>query len=149
MKKLTKSILQKVKLKENELFATIDDNFIEKSQQMTYYLISLLRELKTEVLLNDFKNQKEEITFFKEIKPQIAGKILFYRQVIEMEITSPKINTAKKVNFYKKQLVKVQKKMNDNELNKYILLQRKDKDSMYFLRKNISNFDFQKDFFLK
>lgn len=148
MNTLKENVVKNIKVKENELL-TREDNSIERASQMISYSTDLLNKLKREVLTNGFRNQQEEISFFKEIKPQITGRILFYRKIIEVEIMCPKINTNKQKAFYKKQLANVQKKLNNNELNKYILLQRKDKDVAYFLRKNISNFDFQKDFFLK
>lgn len=148
MNTLKENVVKNIKVKENELL-TREDNSIERANQMISYSTDLLNKLKQEVLTNGFRNQQEEISFFKEIKPQITGRILFYRKIIEVEIMCPKINPNRQKTFYKKQLGNVQKKLNNNELNKYILLQRKDKDVAYFLRKNISNFDFQKDFFLK
>lgn len=131
------NILQKVKDEESNLFITRSKNIIKESDKMILFLSNRLNEIKKEVLKNSFKTKQEEIYFFKEIKPQILGKILFYQNLIDIEILYSKTNVKQQIKYYKTQIHKISKGFND-EFYKYILLERKDKDDFYFLRKNIN-----------
>lgn len=143
--------LQKVEKKENNLFMIQSGNIVTKSNQMILFLSNVLDEVKTKVLKNDFQSEQEEIYFFKRVKPQILGKILFYQKLIEIEVLfCSKSNLKQQVKYYKTHINTISKNFND-EFYRYILLERKDKDDFYFLRKNINYNEFKtihKDFFL-
>lgn len=62
---------------------------IDESYSMTLLLKDLLTELKEFVLNLDFESEQQEIEFFKNIKPQILGKLIFYNKVYRMEISCP------------------------------------------------------------
>ncbi len=142
--------LQKVEKKENDVFMVQSGNIVTKSNQMILFLSGVLDEIKVKVLKNDFKTDQEEIYFFREIKPQILGKILFYQKLIEVEVLCSKSNLKQQVKYYKTHINSISKSFND-EFYRYILLEREDKDDFYFLRKNINYNEFKtihKDFFL-
>jgi hypothetical protein len=42
-------------------------------------------DLRKYVLRNDFKNEEEEISFFKVIKPKVFSKLIFYNELLRME----------------------------------------------------------------
>jgi hypothetical protein len=41
------------------------------------------------VLQTGFKDEQQEINFFKNIKPQILGKLIYYNKVFRIETTCP------------------------------------------------------------
>ncbi|RYD74187.1 MAG: tetracycline regulation of excision, RteC, partial [Verrucomicrobiaceae bacterium] len=62
---------------------------IEESYQMTIVLRDLLSKMKEHVLDNGFQDATEEIEFFKNIKPQILGKLIYYNKVFRIESACP------------------------------------------------------------
>ncbi len=142
--------LQKVEKKEYDVLTMQSQDIITKSNTMLLFLSDVLNEIKAEVLEKDFESEHEEIYFFKEIKPQILGKMLFYQKLIDIEVLCSKSNLKQQVKYYKIQIDTISKDFND-EFYKYILLNRVDKDDFYFLRKNINYNELKtihKDFFL-
>lgn len=49
----------------------------------------MLCNIKAKVLQAVFINEQKEIDFFKNIKPQILGKLIYYNQVFRIETTCP------------------------------------------------------------
>ncbi|MCH5685523.1 RteC domain-containing protein [Niabella sp. W65] len=62
---------------------------------MTVYLQDLLFSVKKYIIENEFKNDAEEIHFFRTIKPQILGKLIYYNKVYRIETTCPVSNGNK------------------------------------------------------
>lgn len=67
-----------------------EKNGITKSTRILKFLESKLAELKKFIVKYDFKSEEEEILFFKEIKPKIVSKIIYYMSVYKIEINRPK-----------------------------------------------------------
>ncbi len=67
-----------------------EKNEITKSVQILMFLESKLEELKSFIVQYDFKTEEEEIMFFKEIKPKIVSKLIYYMSVYKIEINRPK-----------------------------------------------------------
>ncbi len=63
---------------------------ITKSTRILKFLESKLGELKKFIVKYDFKSEEEEILFFKEIKPKIVSKLIYYMSVHKIEINRPK-----------------------------------------------------------
>lgn len=62
---------------------------IEESYHMIIFLRNLLSNMKRHVLENGFTDENEEIEFFKTIKPQILGKLIYYNKIFRIEISCP------------------------------------------------------------
>lgn len=150
MNEIFSNALKSIKKKEINLPIVEFENPIKESYERIELLLKHLERMKKEVLHNDFRNHVEEIKFFKKIKPEITGKLLFYRKVIEIETLRPKGSVKNQKNFYEKQEKKILKSNFDNRnLEEYMESQREDKDKVYFIRKHTSFLDSQNDFFLK
>lgn len=67
-----------------------EKNEITKSTRILKFLESKLGELKKFIVKYDFKSEEEEILFFKEIKPKIVSKLIYYMSVYKIEINRPK-----------------------------------------------------------
>lgn len=66
----------------------------DEAYQMTLFLKELLCAIKTKVLHAGFKDEQQEIEFFRNIKPQILGKLIYYNKVFRIETTCP-VNNGK------------------------------------------------------
>ncbi|MDE1207685.1 RteC domain-containing protein [Tenacibaculum larymnensis] len=90
--------LKSIKIKEKNVSLSTD-NIIDETYQMIVFLKGLLSELKTHVLEQGFSNAQEEINFFKNIKPKILGKLVYYNKLSRIETTRP-VNNGRLYNSY-------------------------------------------------
>lgn len=97
---------------------------------------STLTSMKAEVQITGFKNQPEEILFFKNIKKIPLMYHFFYSAVIRLEIRKPKSTSANKINYLERALIKVDKRLSRLiHLMKYKYEDESALDEQYFTRK--------------
>jgi len=89
MKKFTNLYFDEIEKQIKEIERN-EKNEITKSVQILMFLESKLEELKSFIVQYDFKTEDEEIMFFKEIKPKIVSKLIYYMSVYKIEINRPK-----------------------------------------------------------
>lgn len=140
MKTYFRSALLSIREQEQKL--TMDAaHVIQESRAMIQLLSVQLAELKEYVTKNDFISLEEEIEFFKEIKPELYGKLLFYNRVLRVESARPvEIDRASK-KYFSKRLNKLEndhrKFANHCPFYRYYRSGDKNKDEAYFTRGNI------------
>lgn len=111
-----------------------DNNILKKSLEASHVLAEAFDRLKAFILSYQFKDDEEEITFFKEIKPKICYRLIYYRKLYNIEMNRP-AGVDKQKEYLSEEL---------NEINKYNI-KRLDfiryyrsgathLDSLYFLR---------------
>lgn len=115
-----------------------EDSIIEFSYEMTNYLKDQLEVLRSKIKTKGFSDIKEEVIFFKELKPKIHSLLLFYIHVYNLETSRP-IGLSKKVkSHYKSFIAKVSEEnskfYNLNSFYKYVKSNRIDKDECFFTR---------------
>jgi hypothetical protein len=109
-------------------------NVLKKSLEASHVLAEAFDQLKTFILSYQFKNEEEEISFFKEIKPKFCYRLIYYRKLYNIEMNRP-AGVDKQKEYLSEEL---------NEINKYNI-KRLDfiryyrsgathLDSLYFLR---------------
>lgn len=84
LSKILAQIQQKEDKLTSELLPTTHETY-----QMTLFLKDMLSSIKDQVLQFGFKNEQQEIDFFKNIKPQVLGKLIYYNKVFRLETTCP------------------------------------------------------------
>jgi len=89
MKKFTNVYFDEIE-KQIKKIERNEKNEITKSVQILMFLESKLEEIKSFIVQYDFKTEDEEIMFFKEIKPKIVSKLIYYMSVYKIEINRPK-----------------------------------------------------------
>ncbi|QIH34460.1 RteC domain-containing protein [Sphingobacterium sp. DR205] len=112
------------------------EKVIEEAYQMTIVLKELLNEAKNQVFERGFKDKNEEIVYFKNIKPLILGRLIFYNKVYRIETSCP----AKGGDIYIRYFEEEQEKLNyefkerfiDSDFFRYIKSGRTDLDEKYF-----------------
>lgn len=118
---------------------------IDEAHEMTLYLQDLLSSIKQLVTERGFKDDKEEVNFFRVIKPQILGKLIYYNKVYRIESTCPVKNGKMYYTFYSIQLERLKREYVEHICNSYFYRYyrsgRTDRDNTYFKRGNINYHD--------
>mgnify|MGYP000484113157 CR=1 FL=1 len=82
-------LLQKVEWQIQEYEDTAADTFVTLCRLCVDYLQEILGELKNFIISYPFASTEEEIHFFKELKPLLASKIIYYNTVYKIEVRFP------------------------------------------------------------
>lgn len=139
-----KDVLERIHLKEKNV-GLLTDNIIDESSRMVLYIQDLLSELKAYVLIHGFSNENVEINFFKTIKPQILGKLIYYNKVYRIETTCPVSNGKMYYSYFSIQFANLKREYLEHICNTYFYRYyrsgRMDRDHLYFRRGNINYHD--------
>lgn len=124
-------------LKEEEKISFEARHVIEESYHMIVFLRNLLSDLKKYVMDNGFRDDNEEIVFFKTIKPQILGKLIYYNKVFRIETSRP-VNVGKMYfNYFSDELQELKQEYKEHSYNsefyRYYRTGRTDYDREFFL----------------
>lgn len=112
------------------------ENVIILSQKAVGLCSAVLMEMKEIIKKNDFQSTKEEIYFFKNIKPQVYSKLIFYHTLFKIETKQPKAKLLQE-KYLKRVLKKLHKYFQQNkDICQYYWSKRDCYDEIYFLRKN-------------
>ena len=96
-----------------------------------------LVELKQLVLARGFPDKPSEIRFFKEIKPSVCSKLIYYRAVFELESLRPGLDRGSLRKYLQQEQKRVLKYMKKNSGNvQYYRCGHRYLDEKYFLRNN-------------
>lgn len=112
---------------------------IDESYRMTMFLREVLAELKDHVLKFGFSNTSEEIEFFRTVKPQILGKLIYYNKLYRLETACPCPVTGGKLyqKYYANELHHLKQEHGDqisqSEFYRYYRSGRTDRDHEFFL----------------
>jgi len=132
------------KNKEDKISAQ-SKRLIDEAYEMTLYLQDLLFSVRGQVIETGFKNDAEEINFFRTIKPQILGKLIYYNKVYRIETTCPFSNGKMYYNYFSNQLANLKREYVEHICNsdfyRYYRSGRTDCDHIYFKRGNINYHD--------
>lgn len=114
---------------------------INESQHMTIFLRDLLSEVKKMVLEHHFRDEKEEIEFFKMVKPQILGKLIYYNKVYRIEIACPVSNGKLYHKYFSNELNLLKQEYKEHICNsdfyRYYRSGRTDRDHDFFQLGNV------------
>jgi len=108
----------------------------EEAYQMTLFLKEMLFNIKAQVVQDGFTNEQQEIEFFKNIKPQILGKLIYYNKVFRIETTCPVSNGKIHQSYYENLLKNLKSEYKESICNedfyRYYRAGRTDRDHTYF-----------------
>ena len=108
---------------------------IEKAKKIIVFIEDILKQLTDWLKNHVFETIQEEIKFFKEIKPNIVAKLIFYKEIISLVATLP-LDKNKRIKHYEKKLDAInQFHRRNREFIKYIKSQSTHFDELYFSRK--------------
>lgn len=117
-------------------------DIITKATQMLTYLQRKIKELHKWLKNHLFETKEEEMYFFKELKPKLFSKFIYYTKLLKIETNVPASKKLKK-KFYEKELEKMYYNNKRNkEFYKYYRSRAAFNDEQYFIR----NSDNQKSY---
>lgn len=144
MRKFLQNIILEIHNKEDKL-SSQSKRLIDEAYEMTLYLQDLLLTVKKNIIENGFGSDAEEIHFFRTIKPQILGKLIFYNKVYRIETTCPVDNGKMHHGYFSTQLANLKREYIEHICNsdfyRYYRSGRTDRDENYFKRGNINYHD--------
>lgn len=151
MKQLYKNLLLSID-KEEKTASRNSKSVICEAYHMLSFLRELLTEIKAEVLANGFASAQDEIVFFKCVKPQILGKLIYYNKFIILESNAPQTDELLQL-YYAEQLKLLNKEFKKDigasEFYKYYRSGRIDKDETFYRLGNINFYEGLNSFFFE
>lgn len=107
---------------------------ITKSLKASRMLADAFNRLKIFILSHTFNDEEEEIMFFKEIKPKLCYRLIYYRKVYNIEMNRP-AGVEKQKEYLCEKLDEINK-YNSKRLDfiRYYRSGSTHLDSLYFLR---------------
>lgn len=118
-----------------------NQDVIAESEKAVEIITNSIGELKNYVVENHFKSRQEEIIFFKELKPQIFSRYIYYSTIYNIEILKPQGHNSILRGYFIKEFKQIKKHFNSNiDFYKYYRSGSSQFDELYFTRKK---FDFK------
>lgn len=112
-----------------------DENILTKSSHSIKVLETSMNELKAFIASYSFKDNAEEILFFKKIKPQLFSHLIYYNKVYNIESIRPRESVENQKIYLKLELSRLNNFFERNkELYKYHRTECNHLDQYYFLR---------------
>ncbi|WP_321346133.1 RteC domain-containing protein [uncultured Draconibacterium sp.] len=119
---------------------TQTQDFVELTERAMGLCGSVMMKFRESVLKNGFNNEKEEIYFFKHIKPKVESKFIFYTELFQLEANRPDGGKKHQLKYFRdeiKNLCVFQKE--NKELYYYMKRNKVQSDQIYFLRGNLDS----------
>ncbi len=121
--------------KEIQLIELEESNIFQKSINIITLLESAFDKLKEFVSNYSFETQSEEITFFKEAKPQLFSILIYYRKIYNLEMRMPTGSCSDKKNYLEGMLARIKYFFDTNaDFYQYYRSGGTHLDKYYFLR---------------
>lgn len=144
MKNSLQNILLEIHNKENKI-SSQSKSLLDEAYEMILYLQDILFSVKKSITQKGFNDEAEEINFFRTIKPQILGKLIYYNKVYRIETTCPVSNGKMYYSYFSSQLANLKREYIEHICNadfyRYYRSGRTDRDDIYFKRGNINYHD--------
>ena len=128
-------ILSQIHRQEDKLSSQMMQ-MVDEAYQMTLFLNEMLGTIKAKVIKDNFANEQQEIEFFKNIKPQVLGKLIYYNKVFRIETSCPVSNGEIHQSYYENLLKALKSEYKESICNedfyRYYRAGRTDRDHTYF-----------------
>lgn len=128
--------LQKEILKEVDNIEKSDRQPIAKAKEACHVLGRGFAQMKEFIIHYHFRDEAEEIDFFKHLKPQISSLLIYYQRIINIELNRPVGSIDMQKEYFFDQLSAINTYRN-KRLNfyRYYMSGHTHLDSYYFLRR--------------
>lgn len=125
-----------------------DSNILKKSIEASHVLGEVFDRLKRFITSYQFRDETEEITFFKEIKPKFCYRLIYYRKLYNIEINRPVAGTGKQKEYLCEELDAINKYTNKRlDFVRYYRSGSTHLDSLYFLRGRVDTEQYLETFY--
>lgn len=113
---------------------------LQYAQQSVKVLAQALEKLKAHLLHNPVLNKAQEIEFFREIKPPLAAKLIYYNELYTFEANKPHGQKSTR-KYTRAQLKKIRRFYKEHaEFYKYFRTGNRSLDHKYFIRQKSNTF---------
>jgi hypothetical protein len=151
MKLFTESLMSELE-HQLKLIHLETENPVQSAEQSIQNSVAALEKLKTFFIKYKRLNKKEEIEFFRDIKPKFAAKLIYYNEIYTIETNKP-LGSQKTIGkYYKAELNKLKVFFKKNqEFYRYFRTGNNCLDNKYFVRSKhdiklmVDSFYFQAD----
>ncbi|MFV5685785.1 RteC domain-containing protein [Flavobacterium sp. GB2R13] len=111
------------------------ENQLQSAELAIKSTIAVLEKLKSFFIKYKPLNKKEEIEFFRDIKPKFASKLIYYNKIYTIETNRP-LGSQKTIRkYYKAELLKLKVFFDENqEFYRYYRTGNNYLDNKYFIR---------------
>ncbi len=111
------------------------ENKLQWAERSYQAIETTLLKIKEFILVYEFKDQAEEIHFFKEVKPQFLSELIFFMKVFYIEASKPPGDKGAQVSYYKQAAERINLFFERNPtFYIYYRMRRSDHDPQYFVR---------------
>ncbi len=120
-----------------EQLAMTSDHVLNTARLAIRRCKAALVKLRRMVLARGFPDQESEIRFFKEIKPSVSSKLIYYQKVFGMESMRLELDNRRQKKYLQREQKKILKYMRQNRgIVQYYRCDHSHLDEKYFLRNN-------------
>lgn len=131
---LIKSILNEIDTTLELLEVETNDILIRAEKGIKISKFSL-KEIRNIIANHQFKDDLEEINFFKEIKPKVYSRLIYYVKLFNIESKRPRSSNKSQAKYLNNHIDKLQDYFNDNlEFHHYYRRNTTSLDEQYFLK---------------
>ncbi len=124
---------------ETLLLSNLD--YLDRINKVIELINTKIKELYKWLKKYKFDNPEQEIYFFKHLKPKLVSKLIYYKEILNSEISIPTDKKSRK-KFLFKEISKLNLYSETNkEFFKYFRSRSTNKDLDYFVRSNQNNID--------
>ena len=123
-------LTEELKRIENE-----ETDLLKRAELSIFFINKSLIELKEYIRKNKFSSQEDEVLFFKEIKPSIYCKLIYFVKIFNIESKRPNGSDKSQKKYLLNELNKLEKYFSENlEFYQYIRNNMTYLDDKYFVR---------------
>lgn len=114
------------------------EDILVKAEEGILVTKRALEQLRNNVVKRKFKDTTEEIYFFKNIKPQVFSKLIYYQKLFNIESKRPRSSKKSQIKYFNKHIDRLQNYFNDHlEFYHYYRRGGTSLDEHYFVRGKI------------
>ncbi|WP_298938707.1 RteC domain-containing protein [uncultured Dysgonomonas sp.] len=142
MKKFTKELYSKMQSTIQEISNSGVSGF-DYYRTCYHEMLEISKKLKSYILNYRFADQQEEIEFFKDVKPKFQSRLMYFNELIQVEIQKPLISEKRMLaKYYRRSSAHYAALASRNQLFlHYMRSNYESGDHLLFVRSN-ENFDF-------
>jgi len=131
-----------------EQIESSEDNILKRSLAGSQVLGEAFNRLKTFILIYTFKNEEEEILFFKDIKPKFCYRLIYYRKIFNIEMNRPLAGFDAQKEYLNRELNAINDYTTKRlDFVRYYRSGSTHMDSLYFLRGRVDTEQYLETFY--
>lgn len=129
----------RIKLKE---IKTQNEDIVKQSNFSIITCRNILSKMSKNIMASSFANEADEIYFFKNIKIEPLGQLIYFSELRSFEILYPKASFCEKKEYLENKIRNVNKFFHYNiEFVQYVRQEKTFLDTSYYTRANYNSFN--------